>query len=283
MHDATLRAEAGTTIVGPVDWDVRADERWVILGANGSGKTSLLRLAGAERRPTSGIVEVLGSRLGRVDLRRLRARIGVASTAITDQLRVTVPAREAVMSARFGALETWWHDYDDEDRARAEELLDFVGCLPLASRQLATLSQGERQRVMLARALMSRPELLLLDEPAAGLDLPARELLVDRLASLAGDPLAPTMVLVTHHVEEIPPGITHALVISEGAVIARGPIDVTLTSEALTDAYRLPVVVERRDERWGAWGRPQIRGASATALPGPRDTRGRQRGRPATT
>jgi iron complex transport system ATP-binding protein len=255
MRAATLRAESGQTIVGPVDWRVEADERWVVLGANGSGKSSLLRLAGAERRPTSGSVDVLGHRLGRVDMRDLRARIGVAGVAVADQLRPTISANEAVITARHGALEVWWHDYDRTDHERAAELLDFVGCAPLGDRQFATLSQGERQRVLLARALMAQPALLLLDEPAAGLDLPARELLVDRLTALVADATAPTMVLVTHHVEEIPVGITHALLLRAGQVVAGGPSDETLNSSTMSTAYGLDVVVERRGGRWTAWGR----------------------------
>jgi iron complex transport system ATP-binding protein len=255
MQGATLRSESGATIVGPVDWRVERDERWVLLGANGSGKTSLLRIAGAERRPTSGVVDVLGRRIGRTDLRSLRARIGVASVAIADQLRVTALAADIVMTARHGALEPWWHDYDDADRARARDLLEFVGCGALADRQLATLSQGERQRILLARALMNEPELLLLDEPAAGLDLPARELLVDRIGALTADPAAPTMLLVTHHVEEIPPGITHALVLRDGRTVASGPIDAALTATALSDAYGIGITLEHREGRWAAWGR----------------------------
>jgi iron complex transport system ATP-binding protein len=255
MRGATLRSETGATIVGPVDWCVERDQRWVVLGANGSGKTSLLRLAGAERRPTAGVVEVLGARLGRTDMRSLRPRIGVASVAVADQLRVTALAADIVMTARHGALEPWWHEYDDRDRARALELLDFVGCAPLAGRQFATLSQGERQRVLLARALMNEPELLLLDEPAAGLDLPARELLLGRIGALTMDSQAPPMLLVTHHVEEIPSGITHALVLRDGLVLASGPISGVLTSDVLSTAYGISVALEQRDGRWAAWGR----------------------------
>lgn len=257
MAGAVLRAEDRSTLVGPVNWVVESDQRWVLLGSNGSGKTSLLRLAGAERRPTSGTVEVLGARLGSTDLRQLRARIGMASAAVAEQLRITMTAAEAVMSARYGALEVWWHDYSDADRQRAQGLLDFVQCGLMSGRQLAALSQGERQRVMVARALMAEPELLLLDEPAAGLDLPARELLVDRLAALARSAAAAPMILVTHHVEEIPPGMTHVLLLSTGSVVASGPIDDTLNSETMTAAYGLPICLERRGDRWTARGHPR--------------------------
>jgi len=243
----------GTTILDGIDWDVRADQRWVVLGANGSGKTSLLRLAGAQTRPTRGSVDVLGQRLGRTDLRELRRRIGVASAAVTDQLRPGLSAHDAVVTARHGALEPWWHDYTAEDHHRADELLAAMGCAPFAARPIASLSQGERQRVVLARALMPNPGLLLFDEPAAGLDLPAREELVGRLSLLAVDPTAPPLVLVTHHVEEIPLGITHALLMRDGHVVATGEIDETLTADALSATFRLPVKVERRDGRWAAW------------------------------
>jgi iron complex transport system ATP-binding protein len=200
-------------------------------------------------------VHVLGQRLGRTDLRVLRGRIGVTSVAVADQLRMTSLASDVVMTARHGALEPWWHDYDTADHVRTTELLRFVGCEDLAGRQFATLSQGERQRVLLARALMNEPELLLLDEPAAGLDLPAREQLVDRMAALAADPTAPTMVLVTHHVEEIPPGITHALLLRDGQPVAAGPAEEALTADTMSTAYGLPITLERRDGRWAAWGR----------------------------
>src|SRR5580658_1564979 len=192
---ASLMVPGGQVILAEVDWTVRAGERWVVVGANGSGKTSLLRLAGAQSRPSLGTVDVLGERLGRTDMRQLRRRIGVASAAVADQLRPGLTAHEAVVSARHGALEVWWHDYADGDHARADELLELMGCAPFAERSLDSLSQGERQRVLLARALMPEPGLLLLDEPAAGLDLPAREALVGRLADLAADPSAPPMVL----------------------------------------------------------------------------------------
>jgi len=250
---AGLSAPSGTVILDGIDWVVRSSDRWVIVGANGSGKTSLLRLAGAQLRPSRGTVDVLGRRLGRTDLRELRRRIGVASTAVTDQLRPGLSAHDAVVTALHGALEPWWHDYGAADHLRADELLETMGCGPLRDRMIGSLSQGERQRVVLARALMPRPGLLLLDEPAAGLDLPARETLVSRLARLAGDPTAPPIVLVTHHVEEIPPGVTHALLLRGGRVIAGGPIAETMTAGTLSDTFGLPVRVEHREGRWAAW------------------------------
>jgi iron complex transport system ATP-binding protein len=248
-----LRTLRGSAILAAVTWTMRASERWALIGANGSGKTSLLRLASAQARPSAGSMTVLGERLGRTDMRELRRRIGVASAAVSEQLRPTLSAHDTVVTARHGALETWWHDYDPEDHTRADELLEMMGCGSLSERQLGTLSQGERQRVLLARALMPNPELLLMDEPAAGLDLPAREALVARLGDLARDPAAPPMVLVTHHVEEIPVGITHALLLRNGAAVAAGPIADTITDEVMSATFGLDVKVERRDGRWTAW------------------------------
>ena len=250
---AGLRAPDGTVILADIDWQVRPGDRWVLVGANGSGKTSLLRLAGAQTRPATGTVDVLGERLGRTDLRELRRRIGVASAAIADQLRPGLSAHDTVVTARHGALEPWWHDYEAADHDRANELLDAMGCTAFAHRMLGSLSQGERQRVLLARALMPRPGLLLLDEPAAGLDLPAREDLVDRLARLTADEASPPMVLVTHHIEEIPPGITHALVLRGGRRVASGPVESTISDATLSEAFGRAVTVLRRDERWSAW------------------------------
>jgi iron complex transport system ATP-binding protein len=251
--EVSLRAPTGAPILQGIDWTVGTDERWVLIGANGSGKTSLLRLASAQSRPSAGTMHVLGQRLGRTDMRELRKRIGVASAAVAEQLRPGLSAHDAVVTAEHGALETWWHDYSGAAHRRADELLDAMGCAAFRDRELQTLSQGERQRVLLARALMPRPGLVLLDEPAAGLDLPAREALVGRMAALAEDPAAPPMVLVTHHVEEIPPGISHALLLSGGRIVARGPIEETLTGDTMSDAFGLAVKVERRDARWSAW------------------------------
>src|ERR1700677_351218 len=212
LHAVGVRRE-GTVVLDEVDWVVQSGERWVILGPNGSGKTTLLPWAGARLWPTSGSVEILGARLGRVDVRTLRPRIALVSGSVTRQLRADLPARDVVVSGRHGALETWWHTYSDEDWAEADRLLDEAGFAAIATRPFRVISEGERQHVLLARALMSRPELLLLDEPAAGLDLGARERLVSRLGVLAGDPATPPLVLVTHHVEELPAGITHAALI----------------------------------------------------------------------
>jgi iron complex transport system ATP-binding protein len=241
-----------TTVLDGVDWEVGAGERWALLGPNGSGKTTLLRVAGLYLHPSRGEVEVLGHRWGRVDVRRLRARIGFVSPALAGMLRPQVTAAEVVMAAREAALETWWHSYDAGDRAHADELLDRVGARSVADRPFGALSSGERQRVLLARSLWGEPGLVLLDEPTAGLDLGAREDVVARLGALADDPALPPTVLVTHHVEEVPAGFTHALLIGAGRVVGRGPIDEVLTAAALSDLYGLPLALDRVEGRWAA-------------------------------
>jgi iron complex transport system ATP-binding protein len=259
-------------ILDGVDWTVQPGERWVVLGPNGSGKTTLLQVAGARLWPTRGVVDVLGERLGRVDVRTLRPRIALVSAAVVRQLRAGLTAREVVATGRYGALEPWWDTYTDDDWARADELLADVGGGDDAAgsdggraddgidgtdgigwRTFGVISEGERQRVLLARALMSRPELLLLDEPAAGLDLGARERLVSRLGRLNADPGVPPVVLVTHHAEEIPPATTHAALVRDGRLVATGPLDDTLTSDAVSHCFGLSVTVGRDGGRW--WSR----------------------------
>jgi iron complex transport system ATP-binding protein len=240
----------GTTILDGVDWTVEVDERWVVLGANGSGKTSLVRICSLWLHPSEGTVEVLGERLGRTDVRRLRERIGLAGAGLADQLRPRITAREVVMTARYGALEPWWHDYDATDRERAALLLGQLGVGFACDRAFGTLSSGERQRVLLARTLMNDPGLVLLDEPAAGLDLPGREQLVAALGGLAADPTGVPTVLVTHHVEEIPPRFTHLLLLRDGCVHASGPLGETLTAEALSSCFGMSLVLDR-DPRSG--------------------------------
>jgi iron complex transport system ATP-binding protein len=243
----------GRAILDGIDWTVGNGERWVLLGPNGSGKTTMLRIASMYLHPTAGTADILGARLGRIDVRRHRERIGLVSAALADMLRPTIDARDVVVTARHGALEAWWHSYDDADRQRADALLALVGCDHLGDRAFGTLSSGERQRVQLARTLMAEPELLLLDEPMAGLDLGGREDLVARLGGLAADPDTPPTVLVTHHVDEIPPGFTHALLLRDGRIVAQGPLADVVTSAVLSDCFALPLAVERRDGRFRAW------------------------------
>jgi iron complex transport system ATP-binding protein len=245
----------GRAIVDAVDWTVHDHERWVVLGRNGSGKTTLLRIASCYLHPTVGTVDVLGHRLGRVDVRELRTYIGLSSAALADQLRAGLSATDVVMTAKHAALEPWWHIYTDEDRKRATTFLDRLGVGALAERQFGTLSSGERQRVLLARTLMTDPGLVLLDEPNAGLDLGGREELVAALAALAGDTDSPPCILVTHHVDEIPPGFTHVLLLREGRVHAAGPIETTLTAEHLSVTFGLPLTLELRDGRFSAFAR----------------------------
>jgi len=240
----------GTTILEGIDWEVGPGERWVVLGPNGSGKTTLVRIASMWLHPSSGEVEVAGGMLGRIDVRRHRVRIAVVSAAIADLLRPGIAVLDAVLTAKHAALEAWWHDYDDADREVAHAALDRFGAAHLASRTFGTLSSGERQRVLLARALAAEPALVLLDEPMAGLDLAAREDLVGRLAVLAADPAAPPLVLVTHHVDELPPGFTHALLLREGRVHAAGALDDVLTEASLSATFGVPLRLERRHGRW---------------------------------
>jgi iron complex transport system ATP-binding protein len=240
----------GRSILAGVDWEVRAGERWVLLGPNGCGKTSLARIASMWLHPSAGDVEVLGGVLGRVDVRSHRRRIALVSAAMADQLRGGITAGDVVMTAANAALEPWWHDYDDDDSARAVATLARVGADHLSSRTFGTLSSGERQRVLLARALAVDPGLLLLDEPFAGLDLGAREDLIARLGALATDATTPPFVLATHHVDEIPIGVTHALLLRDGVAVAQGPIDEILTAEALSDTFGRPLRLERRHDRW---------------------------------
>ena len=244
----------GVALLDDVSWRVEPGERWALLGPNGSGKTTLLRVAGAALWPTKGIVDVLGGRFGRIDLRELRQRITVVSASLARTLRPAQAAGDVVLTGRYGALETWWHEYTDEDRALAARLLDDAGFggPGFAARPFGLLSEGERQQVLLSRALMGKPELLLLDEPAAGLDLGARERLVARLDRLAGDPSVPPMVLVTHHLEELPAGITHVALLRAGRMVAAGPVEEVLADGPVSDSFGIAVAVERSEGRWSA-------------------------------
>lgn len=249
--DVTVR-RSGHTLVGPVTWQVELDERWVVLGPNGAGKTSLLRMAAAEMHPTAGVAHLLGERIGKVDVNELRPRIGLSSAAVASRIPIDEKVSDLVVSAGYAVLGRWRERYDDVDTDRAIDMLETLGAEHLSDRTYGTLSEGERKRVLIARALMTDPELLLLDEPAAGLDLGGREELVERLGDLAADPDAPAIVLVTHHVEEIPPGFTHGLLLNEGEVVAQGLLSDVLTSENLSDAFRQSIALDRVDGRYFA-------------------------------
>ncbi|HEY6423680.1 MAG TPA: ABC transporter ATP-binding protein [Pseudonocardiaceae bacterium] len=235
-----------------VDWRVELDEKWVVLGPNGAGKTTLLRLAAAELHPSAGIVYVLGERLGRTDVFELRPRIGFSSASLAGRVPGDELVSDLVVSAGYAVLGRWRERYHEVDTARAAGLLAALGVDGLARRCFGTLSEGERKRVLIARALMTDPELLLLDEPAAGLDLGGREDLLARLATLAADPDSPATVLVTHHVEEIPPGFTHAMLMRDGAVVAQGLLSEVLIEENASKTFGVDLVLERAGGRFFA-------------------------------
>jgi iron complex transport system ATP-binding protein len=242
----------GNHLLRGLSWQVELDERWVVLGPNGAGKTTLLNLASARMHPSRGTAHVLGERLGRTDVNELRTRIGLTSAQLAESIPPDERVIDAVVTAAWSVVGRWRESYDPMDETRARTLLNQLGMGLLTDRQFGTLSEGERKRVQIARALMTDPELMLLDEPAAGLDLGGREDLVARLAELAEDPDAPALVLVTHHVEEIPPGFTHALLLREGAVVAAGLLGETLTAENLSKTFGMPLLVHRSGDRYTA-------------------------------
>ncbi len=253
-------------ILAPLTWRVLPGERWLVLGANGSGKTTLLNVVSMYLHPSTGSVTVLGERLGRTDVRVLRRRIGFMSAALAGQLRPALAAIDVVMTARYAALEPWWHTYTDDDRAAALRCLGRLGVAWAAQRPLGTLSSGEQQRVLLARTLMNDPGVIALDEPSARLDLGGREHLVSALGELTLDPLAAPLILVTHHLDEAPPGMTHVLMLRDGSVVASGPIDETLSATSLSETFAMALQLERRpDGRLTAWASP---GRSADRAPG---------------
>ncbi|WP_462417580.1 ABC transporter ATP-binding protein [Kytococcus sp. Marseille-QA3725] len=251
LADVTVR-RGDAKLLSHVDWEVEEGERWVVVGPNGAGKTTLLQVAAARLHPSSGVVGILGEVLGTTDVFDLRPRIGLSSAALADRVPRDETVMDVVVTASWAVVGRWREEYDELDHARAEQLLETLGVAHLARRRFGTLSEGERKRVQIARALMTNPELMLLDEPAAGLDLGGREDLVGRLGALAEDVEAPAMVLVTHHVEEIPPGFSDVLMIREGRVVAAGPLESTLTAENLSETFGLEVVLERHGQRWTA-------------------------------
>jgi len=250
IEAARVWTPEGADLLRGVTWAVGPGEHWALLGPNGAGKSTLLSLAGAARHPSSGTVTVLGGTLGRVDVRRLRERIGVvdAGGVLLDWLPVEV----AVLTGATATSRPLWDRYGPAELVRAGELLAQVGCGELVGREVGTLSQGERQRVRVARALMADPPLLLLDEPATGLDLPAREALLGVLAALARTRPTLSSVVVAHHLEDLPTSTTHALLLRRGEAVAAGPVAQTLTDEAVSACFGLAVRVRREDGRWSA-------------------------------
>lgn len=232
-----------------LDWQVNADERWVVLGPNGAGKTTLLRICSTRMFPTSGNVRVLGDELGGVDLSELKPLIGWASAELGADIPFEEPVKDVVMTGAWAVTGRWREAYESGDESRAARLLAQWGLDHLADRTFGTLSEGERKRTLIARSLMPDPELLLLDEPGAGLDLGGREDLVHRLSTLAMDPQAPAQVLVTHHVEEIPPGFTHALLLRDGRAVAAGPLASTVTDLNLSATFGVPITVTAVGDR----------------------------------
>ncbi len=244
------RGEA--TLLDEISWTVEEGERWVVLGPNGAGKTTLLQVAAAQIHPTAGVAGILEEVLGTVDVFELRPRIGLTSAALAERIPRSESVRDVVVSASYGVLGRWREDYDAMDHDRAADLLVEVGAAHLADRTFGTLSEGERKRVQIARALMTDPELLLLDEPAAGLDLGGREDLVSTLSVLATDPASPATVLVSHHVEEIPPGFTQALLLRGGRVVAAGPMSEVITERTLSETFGMPLVLTHTAGRYAA-------------------------------
>ena len=239
-----------------VNWTVRDDEAWVVVGPNGAGKTTLLQVVAGLIQPTVGSAEILGEPVQDADLAELRSRVGIASAAVAEQVSREEKVIDLVMTAGYGILARGDEAYDSFDVVRAAELLDAVGCAHLIRRRFGTLSEGERKRVQIARSLMADPELLLLDEPAAGLALGGREDVLSRIASLARDPMSPILIMVTHHVEEVPEGFTHAVLIRKGTIMAAGPVTDVFTEHNLSRCFGVPLIVERRAARWMAHAIP---------------------------
>lgn len=243
---------AGRRLLGPVALTLRSSEHWALLGPNGAGKTTLLSLLAATRHPSSGAATVLGCRLGQTDLRTLRARIGVVGQSVADRMPGHATASEVVLTGRDGILAPWWASFDEAERAHARSLLDRFRCGHVAEQPFVSCSQGERQRVLLARSLYARHGLLLLDEPAAGVDLPGREALVAALDELGALVDAPTTVQVAHTLEELPASTTHALLLRDGIAVASGSVEEVLTDEPLSACFGIDIRVERVAGRFSA-------------------------------
>ena len=254
LNDVSVR-RGSRTILGPLTFRINQGERWVVLGPNGAGKSTLLQILATRIFPTTGRVTLLDKQMGRVDLFELRTRIGICGALIAEDIPYEENVRDVVLTAAYAVLGRWNEAYDLWDESRAVALLTTFGVRELADRAYGTLSEGERKRVQIARALMADPELLLLDEPAAGLDLGGREDLLKRFSIFAADPLAPASILVTHHIEEIPTGTTHAMVLKDGQIAISGPISEVITSEHMSALFDLPMEVTFDGYRFSARAR----------------------------
>jgi iron complex transport system ATP-binding protein len=242
----------GRTILSNVSWDIDQSQRWVILGPNGAGKTTLLSLLASLNHPTSGTVTVLGERIGKSDVFELRPRVGFASSDMARRIPDNESVRDAVLTAAWGVTGRWNETYEEIDTRRASRVLAEWRLDHLAQHLVGTLSDGERKRVQIARAVMTDPELLLLDEPAGSLDVGSREDVIEMLDHFAGEPSSPAMVMVTHHVEEIPPGFTHLIVIAQGSIVRQGPISETLTGDVMSEAFGRPLSITHNNGRFQA-------------------------------
>lgn len=245
LSDITVTRD-GKTILDDLDLSIERDQRWLVLGANGSGKTTLVRIAALYDHPSRGTVSVLGETLGDTDVRTLRRRIGYVSASFAGEIRGSLVARDVVMTARNAALEPWWHRYDDTDRERALDCLATMNVGHLSEREFSSLSSGEQQRVLLARSIMNDPGIVLLDEPSARLDLGGREQLVSALGEMTTKSDGAPLVLVTHHVDEIPPGMTHVMFLVRGRAMASGTLDEMFTAENLSECFGVKLRLERR-------------------------------------
>jgi iron complex transport system ATP-binding protein len=254
LSDISVR-RGDRIILGPINWQVLEGERWVVLGPNGAGKTTLLQICSSLIHPTTGEIHILGEKLGRVDVFELRTRIGLTSSALVEQISPDELVMDVVLTAAYAMLGRWQEKYDLWDESRAMALLTALGVRELGERLFGSLSEGEKKRVQIARALMADPELLLLDEPASSLDLGGREDLLRRIESLSKDPLAPATVIVTHHIEEIPVGTTHALLLRDGVAVAQGEVASVITDQNLTQAYGLAITVQTEGGRFFARAR----------------------------
>jgi iron complex transport system ATP-binding protein len=251
LNDVSVR-RGDKTILGPINFSIKHGERWVVLGPNGAGKSTLLQILATRIFPSQGAVTVLDKEMGKVDLSELRTRIGICGALISEDIPYGEKVKDVVLTAAYAVLGRWNEAYDLWDESRAVALLTTFGVRELGDRDYGTLSEGERKRVQIARALMADPELLLLDEPTAGLDLGGREDLLKRFSQFANDPMAPASILVTHHIEEIPSGTTHALILKEGSVAASGPIHEVITSEHMSAIFELPMIVSVEGSRFFA-------------------------------